>query len=264
MNKLSNLATVTRNTLDYVGKDHPVAASNPMMREDALKALKGSIRTEGQIHAVLTYRGLIIDGRNRVKALAELGITDILVKELPHKTPKEELEAIALATEVRRHQTPTQLAIKAMDLVVKGAQQKEAANRIGVSQATVKAAVAINKMSPMIIGLLRTGGKVEVLTLSNKTSSTDSLQSILAHLRREEAKAQAKLEAEGAEFTGDNVSDKVKRLLKYVEIEGLTNEEYNDLLKGVAKLKINNCPDLDDDAMTADEVNNMNSLTSSL
>lgn len=53
---------------------HEVCNIFPMMGEDDFRALKEDIRAHGQSVPILTFKGKVIDGRNRLKACEELGI----------------------------------------------------------------------------------------------------------------------------------------------------------------------------------------------
>lgn len=57
---------------------HPVANIFPMMTEDEYRALVADIAAHGQREAIWTYQGKIIDGRNRYKACAELGLKPVM------------------------------------------------------------------------------------------------------------------------------------------------------------------------------------------
>ncbi len=92
---------------------HKLANEHPEMTEGEFERLKESIGEIGQLEPILIYRGKIVDGRHRYWAFQSLGITEIQVKEIPHKTPLETVREIVFGSEVRRHQTATQKAIKA-------------------------------------------------------------------------------------------------------------------------------------------------------
>ncbi len=87
----------------------------PMMGDIQLNVLKDSIAKEGQTEPILIWRGSIVDGRNRCKALNESGVTSVIVKKLPHKMSRDERIALTkLIENTRRHETPTQLACSAV------------------------------------------------------------------------------------------------------------------------------------------------------
>lgn len=55
---------------------HPFANLLPMMDDDSFEALKAQIHRDGQKVGIMVYEGMILDGRNRYKALCELGVPD--------------------------------------------------------------------------------------------------------------------------------------------------------------------------------------------
>jgi ParB-like chromosome segregation protein Spo0J len=61
---------------------HPAANLFPMMAEDQFQLLKADIQEHGQREDAVVWKGLLIDGRNRVRACRELGL-EPEVAELP-------------------------------------------------------------------------------------------------------------------------------------------------------------------------------------
>jgi N6-adenosine-specific RNA methylase IME4 len=53
---------------------HPAANSFPMMDAKRFEELKADIERQGQIEPITTCDGMVLDGRNRYKALSDLGI----------------------------------------------------------------------------------------------------------------------------------------------------------------------------------------------
>lgn len=53
---------------------HPVANLFPVMSQEAYEALKEDIRVNGQQQMATTWRGLLVDGRHRIRACEELGV----------------------------------------------------------------------------------------------------------------------------------------------------------------------------------------------
>lgn len=94
-------------------KLHKLASEHPKMTEVEFERLKESITNIGQLEPILVYRGKIVDGRHRYWAFESLGLNEIEVKEIPHNTPLETVKEMVFGSEVRRHQTATQKAIKA-------------------------------------------------------------------------------------------------------------------------------------------------------
>ena len=93
---------------------HELAHLTPTMTDARFKALKSSIAELGQKLPIIMYRGKCIDGRHRVKAFRELGLTDIdAINENSQMSIDDIKEVILNGYEQRRHQTPTQSAIMA-------------------------------------------------------------------------------------------------------------------------------------------------------
>ena len=159
---------------------HSVAELNPLMNNQEFEGLIASIKSQGQLEPIKIYRGFIIDGRNRVNAITRLGLDSVEAINLPHKTPLKEVRKIAMATELRRHQTKSQLAIKAFQEVqTRAITQKVAALEVGVGVSLVEAAAAIHKLAPMALIPLTEGKKYELST----GARTESLAAILKDLK---------------------------------------------------------------------------------
>ena len=58
-------------------KIHPAADAFPMMDKNRFKDLLGDIKECGQLVPITIYDGMILDGRNRLKACLELGVNPI-------------------------------------------------------------------------------------------------------------------------------------------------------------------------------------------
>ncbi len=97
-------------------KIHQLANINPMMDDKQFEALKNDIELKGQLEPIAIYRDLIVDGRNRTKALAQLGSETVLAIELPWNYSTEDIRSYVMSKEKRRHQTQSQLAIKALGM----------------------------------------------------------------------------------------------------------------------------------------------------
>ena len=96
-------------------KPHPVADCFPLMTGSAFRDLVDDLRHNGMTQPVLVLGDYILDGRNRLLAAFEAGLTMIPVKELPHNT-----DAVALGTSLnihRRHMTASQCACACASLL---------------------------------------------------------------------------------------------------------------------------------------------------
>lgn len=110
------ISSVNKEVLTKQIKDlslHDLTKEHPEMVDSEFQRLKESIAEVGQIEPILIYRGKIVDGRHRFWAIESLGLDYILANEITFTTPLDTVREIVFGSEVRRHQTPTQKAIKA-------------------------------------------------------------------------------------------------------------------------------------------------------
>ncbi len=92
---------------------HDVASLHRTMSDSEYEQLKEWIHREGQLDPIKVFRGRIVDGRHRTKALQELGIETVKAEVLPHNMSLTNLKGIVMASEARRTDTLAQRAIKA-------------------------------------------------------------------------------------------------------------------------------------------------------
>jgi len=92
---------------------HTLAEEHPTMTEPEFNRLKDSMQEIGQLEPIIIYKQKIVDGRHRFWAAESLGWTTILAIEIPPQTPLETVREIVFGSEVRRHQSATQKAIRA-------------------------------------------------------------------------------------------------------------------------------------------------------
>jgi len=93
---------------------HPQAALVPPMPPDQYRAFRDDIARRG-IHTPLdiTPQSVVLDGRERLRAAAELGITQLPVRTV---TPTDEIEYMLLCCLHRRQLTASQRAALALEL----------------------------------------------------------------------------------------------------------------------------------------------------
>lgn len=96
-------------------KTHPAAEKFPMMAADELAALTRDISANGQLEPIVTSGGLIIDGRNRLKACEIAGI-EPKFQERSFADELDILHYIISANIQRRHLTDSQRAMLSEDL----------------------------------------------------------------------------------------------------------------------------------------------------
>lgn len=163
---------------------HAEALTTPRMTEEQYEALKADIGAKGQLEPVLLHRAKIVDGRHRWLILQELGIKDILVNKMAHKSTLRDIKDTVRSKETRRHETAAQLAITAYRLTLsENLTQVEASNTVGANRKRVVEAkkIAVTYQRPDILELLFNGEKFNTGTESIPFW-TDSLGTILKWL----------------------------------------------------------------------------------
>jgi len=165
---------------------HPLAKTTPLMNMNNYEALKLDIVDKGQKEPITLYRGRIVDGRHRHKILGELGVNEIKAVSLPNNTTSEELKEIVFSKEIRRHETPAQLAISAYK-TMQGSNGElsasKAAKMHGADRRKVSNVVKIAEFGRLdIIEDLFNGLKINIGTERSK-NYTDSLPTILDWLK---------------------------------------------------------------------------------
>ena len=171
---------------------HEMTKTHPVMDDIQYEAFKADIGNNGQIQPVLLYRGRIVDGRHRLRALTELGIDIIKAERLPNNLTMDKLRVVVNSTEVRRHQTPTMLAVKAYRMYVAGTKQAEAAKIVGASLTQLQRVAQLANMGRLdIVDVLEQGGKFNVSGDPRIPMMSDSLPAIIKRLHEDKAEADA-------------------------------------------------------------------------
>lgn len=156
-------------------KHHPAAALFPMMSERKLRALADDIKAQGLREPVLTYKGAVLDGRNRLLACRLAGVAPRF-REYRGTNP---LRYVMSANLARRHLSSSQLAMLGADLLPfleeeakarkgkrtdlgikldRGGRSREHAGRLtDCSPAYIAAAKAIVKDAPDVADHVRSG-----------------------------------------------------------------------------------------------------------
>ena len=195
---------------------HKLANEHPEMTEVEFQRLKESIDEIGQLEPILIYRGKIVDGRHRFWAFESLGLNEILVKDIPANTPLDTVKEIVFGSEVRRHQTATQKAIKAWWATQEdGITYREAEVKFMTSRTMISACRYISnkrgedllkdlfKGIPVIIGTRKTQSlrTVKNLIKEEEDAAMDARFQIETHVSTDRANEEAKpyLDALGRE-----------------------------------------------------------------
>jgi len=177
--------------------EHNVSALHPLHTAEQFQGLLNDIRLNGQKEPVKMYRGKLVDGRHRLKALKQLGIAYIEYVTLPNNLTLAQLKDEVISSEMRRHLTPTQLALKALDVYDAGSiTQEGACVQTQATLAQLKRALAIQKIGRNDILIhLRSGKLFDVSTTSKFAKPTDSLGAILKYLKDKQFTDAVKLQA---------------------------------------------------------------------
>lgn len=150
---------------------HPASTLFPLMDGADLAALVDDVRAHGLLEPIVTYEGMVLDGRNRLRACELAGVEPQIVEWSPDgMSPTEWVVSMNLH---RRHLTTAQRAALALDLLprleeeargrqseagganpgpltpeteeAKGEAAEKAAELVGVGRTTVAGAKAIQK-----------------------------------------------------------------------------------------------------------------------
>ena len=121
----------------------------PSLSEDEFQALKSSIEQVGLQQPILIRDGEVLDGRHRLRACDELGITP-LKEDVSHLPEKEIIQIVMARNIMRRHLTAGQRAAlaAALQTMSENLPNASAAKQAGVSTSYVKTAKKIKEESP--------------------------------------------------------------------------------------------------------------------
>jgi len=233
--KMESMSTFSEEYVKYPIADlrvHELASINPMMNSIQFGALKDSIDRVGQKNPILIWRHFIIDGRNRTKALAELGADEVNALILPYNYTTEDLKELVMTEENRRHQTEAQRAIQAWALwkgrlgnTKKYKTAKDASNDVGVSETYIKKAewVAKRRGEEILKELFNTGS---CFLYNREVKNLATLQQLISTEDKENADAALKSNIEP-------ITDEKKVAIKaYVD---MVSSEGKEVMLEVAK-----------------------------
>lgn len=98
-----------------VFKPHPAANCFPLLTGTPFSDLIDDIRTNGMVMPVFVLQDYVLDGRNRLLAADQIGLTKIPTRQLPDDT-----DAVAFVASLnihRRHLTANQRSAAAAELM---------------------------------------------------------------------------------------------------------------------------------------------------
>lgn len=201
---------------------HPLALSMPIASDDNYTALKLDIEAHGQLEPVVLYRNRIIDGRHRWLILQELEVPTIKVTKLANNTTVKQLKQIVNSKEIRRHETLSQLAIRAYKLILESntkMTQGEAGSLVGVARRYIGncKTIAETYKRPDILETLFNGMFINIGT-EYAPINTDKLPAIIEWLKSYTVVQKSKDTRGEVEMTEDQF---IESQSKYNELIGL-------------------------------------------
>lgn len=197
-----------------------------MMSASEYARLKSDIEANGQREDIVVWRGLLIDGRNRLKACEELGIEPQIAELMEETDPVQ----YALSHNLhRRHLTTAQRAIVAAKLATlkHGQHGKEVSNETSLEQATTL--LSVSRASAMRAKHVLSNGST---ALAKAVESGEVPVSLAERLLKTgcNAKDQAKLVTEGRKAIQDFITAKnpPKKREQEKPVESEVNAELTD------------------------------------
>ena len=211
---------------------HELANEHPKMTKVKFEAFKENIETYGQDVPVITFRGKIVDGKHRWWALKEIGADKILYTKMPHRSTMEEIKKEIGLSENRRHQTPTQQAIKAYRQgKERGEKFRETERRTEVSHAQLSRCKYIEEnLGSKMLDDLWSGKKVSMGARKNISSLAAAVAKHKRIKKEEEQKANRHRRSRES-YSPD--SDKFYEVIDY--LSKLSQEDFEEFKKAVKK-----------------------------
>ena len=158
----------------------------PMASDAEQAVLMADIRDNEQRDAIVLWRGAIVDGRCRQKALTTLG-KHILYKELDNSLTEDEVKIFVKSVNTRRNLTPTQKVMIACRESMQPNSTKALAviaKSWGISKEILGNARFIVKEKPEWEEALFNGGAVAVIDKNGAEKYTNKVTTIYAYLKR--------------------------------------------------------------------------------
>jgi hypothetical protein len=162
---------------------HEYAGLTPVMSELEYSALKLDIESKGQKDPGVLFKGKVLDGRHRLRALAELGAATMKFTKLPNNTTLDEVLSVVRSKETRRHDSVAQKAIMAYNHM-KMSQLNETQEQLAIAYGVARKRIGEAKKIDVIFGRrdildwVFNGNKFNTGTES-KPNYTDSLLAII-------------------------------------------------------------------------------------
>lgn len=144
------------------------------------------IKVSGQREPVVLWRGQVVDGRCRQKALMGLG-REILYRELDDELTEEDVKIWVKSMNTRRNLTSSQriaIACKQYLESKHSTTAAEVAKAWGIGDAILHNALWIHKQDPAVIETIFNGGSVPIADKSGKLIESNKITSIYAYMKK--------------------------------------------------------------------------------
>jgi len=156
----------------------------PMAIEQEQLALTLDIQTHGQREPIVLWRGEVVDGRCRQKALLSLN-HHILYKELEDNLTVSDVRIFVKSVNTRRNLSTTQKVASAAKEWKDGKYTiKKVAASWGVSSGLLDNAIWIMKNYPELLEELFNGNAVQIIDQNGKEVLSSKISAIYASLKR--------------------------------------------------------------------------------
>ena len=171
----------------YFPINESMAGLVPMASEADQVALNDDIAENGQKDPIVLWRGEIVDGRCRQKAL-QLIHGPVIYKELDPELSEEDVRVVVKSLNTRRSLTLTQKGmVAAYDSLKPNSNSiPVVAKSWGVGRGTVDNARYIIKQDDRIAKRLFDGESVDIVNKDGKEVSSNKITAVYAYLKRKE------------------------------------------------------------------------------
>lgn len=159
----------------------------PMALPAEQAALTNDLMNSGQKDPIVLWKGEVVDGRCRQKALVTIG-KEILYRELDSSLTEEEVKVFVKSVNIRRNLTTAQKIISACreSMVPGSASIVAIAKSWGIGDKTLKNARYIARERPEFIDPLFNGKTVKIENAEGKGIESNKITAIYAFLKRKE------------------------------------------------------------------------------
>ncbi len=158
----------------------------PMALPFEQEILIADIRNNGQQESIILWKGQVVDGRCRQKALVGLG-RPIRYKELDDELSEEEVRTWVKSMNTRRNLTSSQrIAIACKHYLEYKANTTvpDVAKAWGIGEAILHNALWIHKQDPAVIETIFNGGSVPIADKMGKLIESNKITSIYAYMKK--------------------------------------------------------------------------------